>query len=110
MAASRCGPNNSEKWEDRMAEQIKISCTVGKPLLSTVGKPLSQKSEGCLPLGKPVLLKSLGFFDLGWFTQSTALLYIPVSTVFSPLTKPVKTIQPYNLSGQRYDGTETHWP
>jgi hypothetical protein len=67
-----------------MAGQTEISCTQGKPLRCTVGKPLRLKTEGYLPLGKPVLLKSLGILKLGWFTSTTALLYIPVSTVFLP--------------------------
>ena len=87
LEAWGCGPHNRNKWKIRMAAQTEISSTQGKPLRSTVGKQLGPKKTGCLPTGKPVLLKSLGILKSGWFTCTTALLYIPVPTDFFPLFK-----------------------
>ncbi|MDA3916391.1 MAG: hypothetical protein PF690_05405 [Deltaproteobacteria bacterium] len=52
----------------------KISCTVGKEHHCTVGKEHPLKKRGSFPVGKPVLLKSLGFLTLRFLTYTTALL------------------------------------
>jgi len=60
-----------------MAENNKISSTVGKSDHGPVGKLLLPKSIGSFPVGKSVSTKKCGSWGFGLLSYSTALYNIP---------------------------------